>query len=102
MKESLLPGSQVLSAEFDRGASQVTLRPVWWGLDSEENVANHVRVLRDEGMSGILFEIDLGKPWHSRFTTALFSAGFEPRLVLPYAGKGDLVVFQHAGGERSI
>jgi anti-sigma regulatory factor (Ser/Thr protein kinase) len=91
----------VLSAEFDQSSSQVMLRPVWWGLDSEENVAGHVRILRDEGTHGIFFEMDLGKPWHTRFAPALFDAGFEPRLVLPYAGRGDLVVFQLAGGELS-
>jgi hypothetical protein len=89
----------VLSAEFDRASNNVTLRPVWWGLDSEENVSSHVRTLCDEGIGGILFELDLGKPWHSRFTPALLTTGFEPRLILPYAGKGDLVVFQHGGGE---
>ncbi|MBI5247947.1 MAG: hypothetical protein HY912_00500 [Desulfomonile tiedjei] len=91
----------VLSAEFDRGSSRVTLRPVWWGLDTEENVANHVRILRDEGIGGIFFAMDLGKAWQSRFTPAVLNAGFEPRLVLPYAGKGDVVVFQLAGGESS-
>jgi hypothetical protein len=91
----------VLSAEFDQGSGQVMLRPVWWGLDSGENVAGHVRILRDEGTQGVFFEMDLGKPWHSRFTPALLDAGFEPRMVLPYAGRGDLVVFQLAGGEVS-
>lgn len=89
----------VLSAEFDGASSRVVLRPVWWGLDAAENVANHVRTLSEEGLAGIFFEMDLGRPWHGRFTPALLDAGFEPRLVLPYAGRGDLVVFQHAGGE---
>ncbi len=32
----------VLSAEFDRGAGQVTLRPIWWGADSESVLAAYV------------------------------------------------------------
>jgi anti-sigma regulatory factor (Ser/Thr protein kinase) len=88
----------VLSAEFDRGAGQVTLRPVWWGSDSESVLAAYVETLLKEKLDGILFEMDLGKSWQCYFTPALSKNGFEPRLVLPYAGKGDLVIFQHRIG----
>lgn len=89
----------VLSAEFDRAGRRVTLRPVWWGRDAPELVAAHVDVLMREHVGGLLFEMDLGKPWQCHFAPALVECGFTPRLVLPYAGKGDLVVFQHVGGE---
>ena len=88
----------VLSAEFDRSAGQVTLRPVWWGKDSESIVAAYLDMLLKEKFESILFEMDLGKSWHCYFTPALTRSGFEPRLVLPYAGKGDLVIFQHRFG----
>ncbi len=88
----------VLSAEFDRGARQVTLRPIWWGADSESVLATYVETLLKEQLDGILFEMDLGKSWQCYFTPALFKSGFEPRLVLPYAGQGDLVIFQHRLG----
>ncbi len=85
----------VLSAEFDRGAGQVTLRPIWWGADSESVLAAYVETLLKEQLSSILFEMDLGKSWQCYFTPALIKSGFEPRLILPYAGQGDLVIFQH-------
>ncbi len=91
----------VLSAEFDRSAGQVTLRPVWWGNDSESTIAAYLGMLLKEKYNSILFEMDLGKSWHCYFTPPLIKSGFEPRLVLPYAGKGDLVIFQHRiGGSR--
>jgi len=89
----------VLSAEFNRAGRGVTLRPVWWGSDATELVAAHVDILTREDISGLLFEMDLGKPWQCHFSPALLECGFEPRLVLPYAGKGDLVVFQRRMGE---
>jgi len=58
-------------------------------------------MLLKEKFESILFEMDLGKSWHCYFTPALTRSGFEPRLLLPYAGKGDLVIFQHRfGGSR--
>lgn len=96
-----LSSFSVLSTEFDRGAGQVTLRPIWWGNDSEMILTTHVEMLLKEDLDNILFEMDLGKSWHCYFTPALFNCGFEPRLVLPYAGQGDLVIFQHRTGETS-
>ncbi len=84
----------VLSAEFYRTRQRVTLRPVWWGTDSEKTVGEHVKTLTKEGISFIFFEMDLGRAWHCHFTPSLLNNGFEPRFVLPYAGRGDLVVFQ--------
>jgi anti-sigma regulatory factor (Ser/Thr protein kinase) len=92
--ESSWPFS-VLSAEFDRSQARVTLRPVWWGRDSGETVACHVETLRREGLPCLLFEMDLGKAWQTRFSPALLDNGFEPRLVIPYGGTGDIVVFEH-------
>jgi hypothetical protein len=89
----------VLSAEFDRPNRQVTLNPVLSGPDAEENLARHVEVLRKEGLTGILFQMDLGKPWQSDFLPALLKNGFEPRAILPYAGHRDLVVFQLKTGD---
>jgi anti-sigma regulatory factor (Ser/Thr protein kinase) len=88
----------VLSAEFDRINGRVILRPVWWGDDLEETVAGYVETLLREGIPSIFFEMDLGKGWHTRFTPALLKNGFTPRLLLPYCGKADLVVFQHSEG----
>jgi hypothetical protein len=86
----------VLSAELDRSVGSVTLRPVWWGKDASRTVASYVNVLLREDVSCILFEIDLGEPWHSYFVPALLDHGFVPRFVLPLAGKGDVAVFQHS------
>ncbi len=96
--ESRSPFS-VLSAEFDWNQGSVKLRPVWWGRDSEETLAAHVQTLANEKSLSIFFEIDLGEAWQTRFAPALFKTGFEPRLVLPYGGKGDLVVFEYRASE---
>lgn len=97
-KEARVPFS-VLSAEIDHSQDQVTLRPIWAGSDAEENLGNHVKLLQQEKLPNIFFEMDLGQSWQTDFTPALLECGFAPRLILPYAGKGDLVIFQW--GEQS-
>lgn len=87
----------VLAAEFNRPAGEVTLRPLWWGNDAEANLREHVRVLQGEGLRNLLFSLDLGRSWQGHFTPALLAAGFSPQVILPYAGHGDLVIFQHHG-----
>jgi len=85
----------VLSAEFDRNAARATLQPVWFGEDSRDALVCHVETLLQEDIPNIFFEMDLGVPWQPRFSPGLVESGFEPRLVLPYAGRGDIVVFQY-------
>ncbi len=88
----------VLSSGFDRGSGRVTLYPMWLGTDAHEVLASHVTAILNENIANILFEMDIGKAWQCHFTPALLESGFQPRLVLPYAGKGDRVVFQHERG----
>jgi anti-sigma regulatory factor (Ser/Thr protein kinase) len=84
----------VLSAECERPRSLVTLRPIAIGADLAQTLAGHLALFGREGLSNILFELDLGQAWQSACVPALLEHGFEPRLVLPYAGSADLVIFQ--------
>ncbi len=96
--ETVAPHS-VLCAEFDRPRGRVTLRPMWPGADAADNIARHLTLMKNENIANIHFAVDLGQAWQSIFIPGLLEAGFEPRIVLPYAGKGDVVMFQY-GGER--
>ena len=84
----------VLRTEIDRLRSEVILRPVVPGVDQEQNLRNHIALLRKESFSNIFFAIDLARPHEVEFTPALLSSGFQARLVMPYGGEGDLVIFQ--------
>ncbi len=95
-----LPKHSVLSAEFDRLRASVTLRAMWPGADAGENIERHVGLLREEEIRCIYFALDLGEAWQTVFVPGLLETGFEPRLVLPYAGQqGDVVMFQLRGKE---
>ena len=86
----------VLSTNFDRGRGLATLQPIRPGRDEEENVGRHLQLLRKEGWRNLFFEMDLAKSWQVEFVPALFKNNFSPCLLLPYAGEGDLVIFQAA------
>ncbi|OPY69241.1 MAG: hypothetical protein A4E63_01844 [Syntrophorhabdus sp. PtaU1.Bin050] len=95
------PPHSVLAAQFVRTQQMVFLRPIWDGADASQNISKHIEILRNEGMRIIFFEIDLGYPWQVNFAPALLENGFTPRLILPYAGKADIVIFQYGEGVQN-
>jgi len=84
----------VLSAEFRRPQSSVILRPIRSGKDAQENLIEHLRLFSRESLPNVYFEMDLGLAWQSDFTPGLLRNGFTPRMVIPYGGEGDTLVFQ--------
>jgi len=84
----------VLSADFDRRLQQVTLRPIWPGADRVENLKDHLALIQREGLELVLFEMDLGSSWQAEFAPGLLSLGFQPQLILPHAGIGDILIFE--------
>ena len=93
------PPHSIFAPQFDRANRQITLRAIWDGADAAANLAQHVKILSAEDLPNIFFEIDLACAWQAALTPALLNNGFSPRLVLPYGGRADVVVFQHRGGE---
>ncbi len=89
----------VIFAEFSKAKDSVTLRPIWWGEDAESTMAANVAILNKEAIANIFFHMDLGKTWQSNFAPAAIACGFKPKLILPYCGHGDIVVFQLGSSE---
>jgi hypothetical protein len=76
------------------------LRPIRFGTDFHENIANYLRLFSRESIRNVFFVMDLAVPWQAHFTPALLDNGFEPQFVLPYGGEGDLAVFQLKGPQQ--
>ncbi len=83
----------VISADFDGDQSLITLNPVLSGTDNGANIAAHQDLTRRENILNAFFQVDLGLAWQTEFMPPLRELGFVPRMVLPNAGAGDLVVF---------
>ncbi|MDA8126761.1 MAG: hypothetical protein M0009_16450 [Deltaproteobacteria bacterium] len=94
-------GSSLFAVEISRERAEATLRPLWPGADWAANVAGHIRYLWEEGLNNLLFEVDLGIPWHAELIPILMDRGFQPALLLPFAGRADIVVFQHHDATES-
>lgn len=95
-----VPMRSIISVDYIGFLSRAILRPMWFGRDSLDNLRRHLDHVRSLDYKNILIEIDLGIPWHSFFVPAIFECGFTPRSILPYAGKGDLIIFGESLGER--
>jgi hypothetical protein len=94
-------GSSLFAAEISRERAEGILRPLLPGADLDANVAGHVHYLKGDGLINLLFEIDLGVPWHAELIPVLMAYGFKPALLLPFAGQADLVIFQHHDATES-
>ena len=89
-----MPAFSVLWTEFDRPQAQATLRPLQFGSDAKENLSKHVRLLTEEPATSVFFFMDLAHPRQTLFTPYLLDQRFQPKAVIPYAGDGDVVIFQ--------
>jgi len=94
-----IPSRSIIALDHIRFLSRAILRPMWFGKDSTANLKRHLDHVRSQDYRDILIEIDLGIPWHSFFVPAIVECGFIPRSIIPYAGKGDLVIFGEGVGE---
>jgi hypothetical protein len=88
--------TSVIATDIDKGRAKATLKPVWWGKDDSKLIQAYIKALLKEGLFNIFFEMDLGHSWQCYFTPALLESHFEPCLVLPYGGTGDILMFQYS------
>lgn len=88
----------VLSAFILRMSNRIILRPVIYGRDALENIKAHVNFLMADGLTNIFFQMDLGFADNGRFAPALIHNSFQPRIVVPMAGRSDMVIFQYIPG----
>jgi hypothetical protein len=88
------PGYSVLSTQMDRPGSRVDLDILWPGADMEDNLLRHLQLFRNEGIRNVVFGIDVGSAWKSAVIPCLLRNSFQPVQILPYAGDGDIILFQ--------
>lgn len=86
-------GASLLGIEFETPRALAILRPLAAGADMADNLAAHLDLLAHEAIHNPLVEIDTAQGEATAFTPALYAQGFLPRLLLPDAGQGDLVLF---------
>lgn len=94
-------GSSLFAAEVHRARHAVILRPLWPGNDFSANLERHIRFLLNDGFLNLYFELDMGIPWHAELGLLLMTHQFKPGIILPFAGKSDIVIFEYNDETRS-
>ena len=89
------PDHLVLGSRINRDIAYVSLHPLWDGKDSGVCLTNHIEALTKSGLINIMLFLDLGLNWSAYLVPDLLDHGFAPRMVLPYGGESDVVVFQY-------
>ena len=80
------------AAQMNRSVGRVILTSIWTGQDAPQVLLEHVRALKQEGFQQIQFHLDTGVAAQAMLGPALSAAGFVPRYIFPWGGKGDLLV----------
>jgi hypothetical protein len=93
-----LRDASVLAVELEYPRSLAIIRPLCAGKDMAVNLAAHLDLLRGEGICNFIVEINTGRTEDTAFADALAETGFVPRLLIPDAGQGDLVIYDHSNG----
>lgn len=88
-------GQSIFGTEMRRERAEALLRPLWPGNDFSDNLNRHLALCRKESSINIFFTLDLGVYWHAFLAPVLISAGFTPKVIIPFAGQADLVIFQY-------
>jgi len=91
-----LPERSVFSARLRPETGEATLVPMVTGKDAALCIARHVKMLHKEKFSNIYIRLDLAYGWQASMGKSIMDNDFVPRLVLPYGGKSDILVFQYA------
>lgn len=99
---SLLRDVSVLAVELEYARSQAIIRPLCGGKDMVANLSTHLDLLQGEGIKNFLVEINTGRSEDMAFAHALEKTGFVPRLLIPDAGQGDLVIYSHRGRDLPL
>ena len=88
-----LPDRSALALRVDPLAGEALLSTLSAGRDGAENLRAHGEILAGQGIASVTFALDLGRPDEAAMGPCLVEAGFRPRLILPWAGRGDLLLF---------
>jgi hypothetical protein len=88
--------ASVLAVELEYPRSLAVIRPLCAGRDMAANLAGHLDLLRGEGIHNFIIEINTGRSEDTAFADAMAKTGFVPRLLIPDAGQGDLVIYDHS------
>lgn len=86
----------LFSVTLEKRKGLAVLRPLLDGEDSRANLGAHVEALLEKGVANILLYLDLSRAWEAALAGPALEAGFRPALVLPFAGRSDVLVLQHA------
>ena len=92
-------GSSIFATELRRERSEAFLRPLWPGNDLTSNLKRHMELCKKESLLNIFFTVDMGISWHASIIPILMSQHFTPKVIIPFAGQADLVIFQYDESE---
>jgi hypothetical protein len=85
----------LFAIDIRRELAEAVIRPLEKGPDLDRNLDRQLSSLTASGVRNIFFHVDLAFRWQAGLTPALIERGFVPGLLLPCAGRSDILVFHY-------
>lgn len=97
MSNNILSGinseHSAFAVSIDKFHKEVKISTLWVGKDAAENLQNHIKVLKKEGMSSLIFDLAIEKPEQAVMGDFLLQVGFKPEVIIPWTKDGDVLRF---------
>ncbi|MFP4285472.1 MAG: hypothetical protein ACLFQG_07980 [Desulfovermiculus sp.] len=93
-----LEPESVFFSQLSQMENAAWLYPEIIGRDMEASLEKHVHLFAERNVANVFVRLDLGQSAHCELIEPLSRLGFEPRLVIPYGGQGDLLIYQAGAG----
>lgn len=101
IEQAPLPGNgrqaqgSLFAIDVRRELAEAVIRPLEQGKDLSRNLDRHLVSLAASDVRNIFFHVDLAFRWQAGLTPLLLERGFVPSLLLPCAGRSDILVFHY-------
>ncbi len=95
ISEDIASKKSAFAVSINKFYKRVKMSALWIGQDALESLQNHIDVLRDEGLSYIVFDLAMERPEQAIMGEFLLQAGFKPEVILPWTNEGDILRFYY-------
>lgn len=84
----------------NHASGMLRLKPLLVGRDAGTVLADHLQLFDQEQFSAIYCTVDTGRPFDALLVPHLLQNGFNPQILAPWAGTGDLIHLYRAGNKQ--
>lgn len=89
-----LPEKTTYYVDIEKNQNRALLTSCLIGEDAADTLRKHLSILQEQGISNIMYEMDLSREDDAALYPVLKENGFSPEYILPWGGERDTLIFR--------